>query len=156
MWFISKYFFAVSFLFLFFLIYSIQYETHLITAKRLNCQVSVHKCKDKGKFAKKFVTSVITLNIEQIHFSGRDLLLLHSFFSKLLNLLKIMLCSVFYFNPEDCKPQTLPYYYFSLVTDSQWNVKKVELQSTCFWLVFQFFLACYMSTCQMQIYFLLH
>lgn len=141
---------------MFFLIYSIQYETHLITAKRLNCQVSVHKCKDKGKFAKKFVTSVITLNIEQIHFSGRDLLLLHSFFSKLLNLLKIMLCSVFYFNPEDCKPQTLPYYYFSLVTDSQWNVKKSRTSKYLLLISISIFLACNMSTCQMQIYFLLH
>lgn len=38
--------------FFFFLIYSIQYETHLFTAKSLNCQVSVHKCTDKCKFAK--------------------------------------------------------------------------------------------------------
>lgn len=68
-------FFPLSF---FFLIYSIQCKTHLITAKRLNCQVSIHKCTKAS--LQKFVTSVITLNIKQIHFGGRDLLLLHSFF----------------------------------------------------------------------------
>lgn len=40
----------------------------------------------------KFVTSAITLNIKQIYFSGRDLRLLHSFFSKLLKLLKMTMC----------------------------------------------------------------
>lgn len=60
-------------------IYSIQYGTHLFTAKRLSCQLCVHKCKEKWQVCKTFVTSVITLNIQQTHFGGRDLLLLHSF-----------------------------------------------------------------------------
>lgn len=60
-------------------IYSIQYGTHLFTAKRLSCQLRVHKCKEKWQVCKTFVTSVITLNIQQTHFGGRDLLLLHSF-----------------------------------------------------------------------------
>lgn len=101
-----------------FLIYSIWRKTHLITVKRWNCQVSVHKCTDKGKFAKKkkIVTSLITLNIKQIHFSGRDLLLLHSFFSKLLKLLKMMLCLVSSFHPtSDCTCiQYFPFFYCDL------------------------------------------
>lgn len=45
-------------------IYGIQNETHLFTAKRISCQLSVHKCKENGKkVCKIFVTSVITLNI---------------------------------------------------------------------------------------------
>lgn len=77
-----------------FLIYNIQCKTHLITAKRLNCQVSVHKCTDKGKFAK-------ICNICH-HFEYQTDLLQWErsvtftlFFSKLLKLLKMMcsLCS---------------------------------------------------------------
>lgn len=52
------------------------------------------------KVCKIFVTSVITLNMKQTHFGGKDLLLLHSFFSKLLKLLKMMLRSVLCLNPQ--------------------------------------------------------
>lgn len=79
-----------------FLIHSIQYETHLLTAIQVHLpNERAHSCAVTKAGLQRFVTSVITLNIKQIHFSRRDLLLLHSFFSKLLKLLEMTQCSVF-------------------------------------------------------------
>lgn len=86
-----KVFFAVSFYGLF-LIYSIQYETPRLTYSHevYLPNERAHSCTDTKAGLQRFVTSVITLNIKQIHFSRRDLLLLHSFFSKLLKFLQMI------------------------------------------------------------------
>lgn len=91
-----------------FLIYNIQCKTHLITAKRLNCQVSVHKCTDKGKFAKICnICHHFEYQTDPLQWERSVTFTL--FFSKLLKLLKMM-CSACSFNSEGRERQTVLYY----------------------------------------------
>lgn len=76
---------------------------------------SVHKCTEKGKFTKIcYIRHHFEYPTDPLYWERSVTFTL--FFSKLLKLFKMMLCSVFSFNPKVCKPQTLLYSYFILVT----------------------------------------